>query len=65
MGPQLQWTTDGEREQWGGDCESTYEAMAETLRGGLSLTSSGFAFFSHDISGFEVSWRGVLSLPLC
>ncbi|WP_417196408.1 TIM-barrel domain-containing protein [Streptomyces scabiei] len=22
---------------WGGDCESTYEAMAESLRGGLSL----------------------------
>jgi hypothetical protein len=39
---------------WGGDCESTYEAMAESLRGGLSLTSSGFAFWSHDIGGFEV-----------
>ncbi|KAG7529886.1 hypothetical protein FFLO_05334 [Filobasidium floriforme] len=38
---------------WGGDCESTYEAMAESLRGGLSLTSSGFAFWSHDIGGFE------------
>ena len=29
--------------------------MAESLRGGLSLTSSGFAFWSHDIGGFEVS----------
>lgn len=38
---------------WGGDCESTYEAMAETLRGGLSLAASGFAFWSHDIGGFE------------
>ncbi|KAI0049991.1 glycoside hydrolase family 31 protein [Auriscalpium vulgare] len=38
---------------WGGDCESTFEAMAETLRGGLSLTMSGFAFSSHDIGGFE------------
>ncbi|CCM02875.1 uncharacterized protein FIBRA_04989 [Fibroporia radiculosa] len=38
---------------WGGDCESTFEAMAETLRGGLSLTASGFAFTSHDIGGFE------------
>jgi hypothetical protein len=38
---------------WGGDCESTFEAMAETIRGGLSLTSSGFAFWSHDIGGFE------------
>jgi alpha-D-xyloside xylohydrolase len=27
--------------------------MAETLRGGLSLGLSGFAFWSHDISGFE------------
>ena len=28
-------------------------SMAETLRGGLSLGLSGFAFWSHDISGFE------------
>ncbi len=27
--------------------------MAESLRGGLSLTSSGFGFWSHDIGGFE------------
>lgn len=39
---------------WGGDCESTFEAMAETIRGCLSLTMSGFAFASHDIGGFEV-----------
>ncbi|MDL2229658.1 alpha-xylosidase [Treponema sp. OttesenSCG-928-L16] len=38
---------------WGGDCESTFEAMAETLRGGLSLSFSGFAYWSHDIGGFE------------
>lgn len=38
---------------WGGDCWSTYEAMQESLRGGLSLTSSGFGFWSHDIGGFE------------
>jgi alpha-D-xyloside xylohydrolase len=38
---------------WGGDCESTFEAMAETLRGGLSLGLSGFAFWAHDIGGFE------------
>jgi len=38
---------------WGGDCEATYEAMAETLRGGLSLSMGGFGFWSHDISGFE------------
>ncbi|MBO5571834.1 MAG: alpha-xylosidase [Ruminococcus sp.] len=40
---------------WGGDCFSDYSAMAETLRGGLSLTMSGFGFFSHDISGFEAT----------
>lgn len=28
--------------------------MAETIRGCLSLTLSGFAFASHDIGGFEV-----------
>ena len=38
---------------WGGDCESTFSAMSESLRGGLSLASSGFAFWSHDIGGFE------------
>ena len=38
---------------WGGDCESTFPAMAESLRGGLSLASSGFGFWSHDIGGFE------------
>ena len=38
---------------WGGDCESTFEAMAETLRGGLSLGLCGFGFWAHDIGGFE------------
>ena len=38
---------------WGGDCESTFVAMAESLRGGLSLAMSGFGFWSHDIGGFE------------
>jgi alpha-D-xyloside xylohydrolase len=38
---------------WGGDCEATYESMAESLRGGLSLGLSGFGFWSHDIGGFE------------
>jgi len=38
---------------WGGDCESTFSAMSESLRGGLSLAASGFAFWSHDIGGFE------------
>lgn len=38
---------------WGGDCSATYDSMAETLRGGLSLGLSGFGYWSHDISGFE------------
>ncbi len=38
---------------WGGDCWSDYESMEESLRGGLSLTMSGFGFWSHDIGGFE------------
>ena len=38
---------------WGGDCWSDYNAMEETIRGGLSLNMSGFGFWSHDIGGFE------------
>lgn len=38
---------------WGGDNSSTYTSMAESLRGGLSLTMSGFGFWSHDIGGFQ------------
>ncbi len=38
---------------WGGDCNSTYQAMSESLRAGLSLCLSGFSFWSHDIGGFE------------
>ncbi|QIL51169.1 alpha-xylosidase [Weissella coleopterorum] len=38
---------------WGGDNLSQFHSMADTLRGGLSLMSSGFTFWSHDIGGFE------------
>ncbi|MDR1560312.1 MAG: alpha-xylosidase [Clostridiales bacterium] len=38
---------------WGGDSFATYASMAESLRGGLSLACCGFAFWSHDIGGFE------------
>ena len=38
---------------WGGDSTSSFESMAESLRGGLSLLSSGFGYWSHDIGGFE------------
>ena len=37
---------------WGGDCQATFESMAEDLRGGLSLCLSGPGFWSHDIGGF-------------
>ena len=38
---------------WGGDNTSSFESMAESLRGGLSLSLSGFGYWSHDIGGFE------------
>lgn len=38
---------------WGGDCWASYQSMAESLRGGLSLSMSGFGYWSHDIGGFE------------
>ncbi len=38
---------------WGGDCNSTYVSMAESLRAGLSLCLSGFGYWSHDMGGFE------------
>ncbi|PYI01857.1 putative sugar hydrolase [Aspergillus sclerotiicarbonarius CBS 121057] len=38
---------------WSGDSESSFPAMAEVLRGCLSLSLSGFIFNSTDIGGFE------------
>ena len=38
---------------WGGDCDATFESMAEDLRGGLSFLLSGGGYWSHDIGGFE------------
>ena len=37
----------------GGDCVASFESMAESLRGGLSLSMGGFGFWSHDMGGFE------------
>ena len=37
---------------WGGDSQCTFEALAGTLRGALSIGMSGIPFFSHDIGGF-------------
>jgi len=39
--------------QWAGDPNSTYQDLASTLRGGLSLSACGHAFWSHDIGGFH------------
>jgi len=38
--------------QWGADCDCTYQGMASTLRGGLSIGMCGHAFWTHDIGGF-------------
>jgi len=38
---------------WGGDCASTWNGMAGSLRGGLHFGLSGFAFWSHDVPGFH------------
>lgn len=38
---------------WGGDCESTPAALAESVRGGLSLGLASFASWTSDIGGFE------------
>jgi len=39
--------------QWGGDPNCTYQGLASTLRGGLSMAVCGHAFWSHDIGGFH------------
>lgn len=41
--------------QWGGDAVATYQGMASTLRGGLSIGMCGHAFWSHDIGGFHLA----------
>jgi len=48
-------TTGGQQfpVHWGGDSTATFESMAESLRGGLSLALCGFGFWSHDMGGFE------------
>ena len=38
---------------WGGDSESSWAGMAGSLKGGLHLGLSGFAFWSHDVPGFH------------
>lgn len=38
---------------WGGDCACSWDGMAGSLRGGLHIGVSGFAFWSHDVPGFH------------
>jgi len=38
---------------WGGDTACTWAGMAGSLRGGLHLGLSGYAFWGHDIAGFH------------
>ena len=38
---------------WCGDCACSWDGMAGSLRGGLHLGVSGFAFWSHDVPGFQ------------
>lgn len=38
---------------WGGDPDTTFESMAASVRGGLSLALSGFPFWAADIGGFR------------
>lgn len=38
---------------WGGDPAATWDGLAGSIRGGLHLGCSGFAFWSHDIPGFH------------
>jgi len=38
---------------WGGDSACSWDGMAGTLRGGLHLGLSGYAFWGHDIAGFH------------
>ena len=37
---------------WGGDSQCSFDGLAGTLRGALSIGISGIPFFSHDIGGF-------------
>ena len=38
--------------QWGGDPQSDWEALAASIRGGLSYGMSGGPYYSHDIGGY-------------
>lgn len=48
---------------WGGDCASSWDGLAGSIRGGLHIGVSGFAFWSHDVPGFHGSPSFMNSRP--
>lgn len=38
---------------WGGDSACSWDGLAGSLKGGLQIGLSGFAFWSHDVPGFH------------
>ncbi len=38
---------------WGGDAACTWDGLAGSIRGGLHIGLSGWAFWSHDVPGFH------------
>jgi alpha-D-xyloside xylohydrolase len=48
---------------WGGDAECSWEGLGSTLKGGLHLGLSGFAFWSHDVPGFHGTPNFMHSAP--
>ncbi|MFB6112103.1 MAG: TIM-barrel domain-containing protein [Halobacteriaceae archaeon] len=38
---------------WGGDPATSFEALAASIRGGLSLALSGYGFWAADVGGFK------------
>ena len=38
---------------WGGDCACSWDGLAGSLRGGLHLGASGFAYWTSDVPGFH------------
>ncbi|MFH0794846.1 MAG: glycoside hydrolase family 31 protein, partial [bacterium] len=38
---------------WGGDSQTNWESLSGTLRAALSMSLSGFPYWSHDVGGFH------------
>ncbi|MFH1497100.1 MAG: alpha-xylosidase [Verrucomicrobiota bacterium] len=48
---------------WGGDAECSWDGLGSSLKGGLHLGLSGFAFWSHDVPGFHGTPNFMHSAP--